>query len=170
MHDGKSVFLTITPRKRKSILQPVSTGRISKKAAARHRNLPAINENHIDLEDEQDDGTTSLMQESPAPTASKRKIDDQERLAPYIAPPGIHSYEGDHKIITIEPNFDGVGHADVWTCTFLRCGYRVENASTPMAHAEAKEHFKIHEQQALERTALALREKRPYLPVKYAMS
>ena len=166
VYDGRNVILTMTPHKRKSILQPVSTGRISKKAAARHRNLPAINENHSELEDEQDDCTTPPVQESPAPTTSKRKIDDQERLAPYIAPPGIHRYEGDHKTIIIEPNFDGSGPTDVWTCTFQRCGHKTEHASTPMGHAQAKEHFKIHEQQALERTALALREKRPYLPVK----
>ena len=153
--DGK-LIKPGTKRKSKSILQPKGS-KFSKKAAGRRQNHPPIgNDEATDALSDEDP-----VQQEPSPLAT---VTPRHPAYPYFKPPKTEEV----LMVSYEvPSNRPQGPGDLWTCTLENCNHRVHRGSTSKGQAQIKEHFQLHACQAQEKIDLALRESRPYLPVKY---
>lgn len=147
-------------RKSTSILQPKGS-KFSKKAANRRRSPDAADVDNAQVSEGNSSGEDPLPREvSPLAAVSRRDVPQPNLLA--------HRYDEikviPHEIPTDQPQ----GPGDLWTCPFENCEQRVHQGSEPKGQAKIKEHFQLHAQQAQEKIDLALKESRPYLPVRWA--
>lgn len=165
----------VLTRKRKSILQP-SGGKTARKAAARRKNLLAMDEPFEgSLGEVENDEYLQISEGSPIATI--RTAEDLELLT---NPPREGSPDHAHSLKYLPrkylelrvveydlPSSEPQGPGGLWTCSFEGCFHRVHGASkTEDGKARIMEHFKTHATQAQEKIDLALNESRPYLPVK----
>lgn len=169
--DGAILSPGENPRKRKSILQPKGS-KYSKKATGRRHSFRTAKVDSSDDEDEDlviEDAsplataaprTTSITKSTPRKHSSV--LDDYASHHEYLPHPRVESKLVSYKLPSTEPQ----GPGDIWTCTFEGCRQRVHFASTPEGKERIKAHFKEHAESAQAKIDLALRESRPYLPVK----
>ena len=163
----------VLTRKRKSILQP-SGGKTARKAAGRRKSLLALDGPSGDsYKEEESDEHSRLSEESPI--ATLQTAEDLE----FLTNPQEGSPEDAHgekylprkylelRVVEYDlPSTEPQGPGDLWRCTFEGCFHRVHQASKPDGKARIMKHFKTHAAQAQEKIDLALKESRPYLPVK----
>ncbi|KAI4163467.1 MAG: hypothetical protein LQ342_002974 [Letrouitia transgressa] len=159
--DGNPIEHHQGPHKRKStsILQPKGS-KFSKKAANRRRSPNATDVDNAQVSESNSFEEDQLPREvSPLAAVSRRDVPQPTLLA--------QRYEEikviPHEIPTDQPQ----GPGDLWTCPFENCEQRVHQGSEPKGQAKIKEHFQLHAQQAQEKIDLALKESRPYLPVRW---
>ncbi|KAL9612506.1 MAG: hypothetical protein Q9167_002891 [Letrouitia subvulpina] len=158
--DGNPIEHHQGPQKRKStsILQPKGS-KFSKKAASRRRSPNAADVDNAQVSESNSSEEDPLPREvSPLAAVSRTDIPQPNLLA--------QRYE-EIKIIPHEiPTDQPQGPGDIWTCPFENCEQRVHQGSKPKGQTKIKEHFQLHAQQAQEKIDLALKEARPYLPVR----
>lgn len=164
----------VLTRKRKSILQP-SGGKTARKAAGRRKSLLALDDESIGgpYKGEESDEHSRLSEESPI--ATLQTAEDLEFLTNPRegSPEDVHGVKYfprkylELRVVEYDlPSTEPQGPGDLWRCTFEGCFHRVHQASKPDGKARITKHFKTHATQAQEKIDLALKESRPYLPVK----
>ena len=164
----------VLTRKRKSILQP-SGGKTARKAAGRRKSILALDDESIGgpYKEEESDEHSRLPEESPI--ATLQTAEDLEFLTNPRegSPEDVHDVKYfprkylELRVVEYDlPSTEPQGPGDLWRCTFEGCFHRVHQASKPDGKARITKHFKTHATQAQEKIDLALKESRPYLPVK----
>lgn len=172
MSEDELYCLPSGSHRRKSILQPLGSKR-SKKSAARRKTLPCVGPtldgegNDIDADDDASSSNEYSSLILPSRTRSGPHVNSEPGPFQKVKSTRPHRYL-ELKLERFElPSTEPQGPGDLWTCAFRGCGKREHEASTAEGQERINSHYQFHAEQAQELIALAKKESRPYLPVKY---